>query len=171
MTLLENLSLLAIFLYVGSNWEKWFYAAVKYFENRAIIKSITPTAIKEDRLCKQPHTWLNTRTWTEKGTVDARICRVCGLIDGTNKMATIEAIDQIEENNKIQALEEGVYQDFIDKENKELRAFFAAELKEGLSFDKLAMLHNAGITFGARFNKYKVARLPEMLKELVKSNA
>lgn len=168
---MNTLLIVALSLYLGSKLSEWIGKAIVYFQNREIIKAITPTAIKEDRLCKGPHTWLNTRTWTEKGTVDARICRVCGLIDGTNKMATIEAIDQIEENNKIQALEEGVYQDFIDKENKELRAFFAAELKEGLSFDKLAMLHNAGITFGARFNKYKVARLPEMLKELIKSNA
>ncbi len=158
-------------LWVGINLPNWLAKVIVYFQNRSIIKAITPTDLDEKRLCKAPHVWLNTRAWTEKGTVDSKVCRVCGLIDGTKKMATEAAIDQIEENNKVQAVEEQVYQDFISKENGDLRAFFASELKEGLSFEKLVQLHNAGITFGARYNKYKVTRLPEMLKILEKSDA
>ncbi|CAK9253114.1 unnamed protein product [Sphagnum jensenii] len=37
-----------------------------------------------------------------------------------NKMATPEAIDRIEENNKIRDLESKIYQDFVNQENGDL---------------------------------------------------
>ena len=166
---MSDLFLLAVGVYLGMALPSLITKAMAYFQNRPIMKMITPTKIDQSRLCKGEHTWFSRKTGQEGK--DNKICRVCGLICGTDKMATTEALDQIEENIRFDTLEEQVYQDFVSRENDDLRKYFAEELKAGLDFGKLAKLHNAGITFGIRYNKYKSVHLPPLLKNLEKSNA
>jgi len=169
MNTLDILLIFSIGLYLGNKLPDWIAKAMVWYATRPIIKMITPTKIKQGRLCKGPHNWIAKKLDIQGK--ESNICRVCGLIEGTGRMATAEALDQIEENMRFDALEEQVYQDFVSRENEDIRKYFAAELKGGLDFGKMAKLHNAGITFGVRYNKYKSIHLPPLLKNLEKSNS
>lgn len=144
---------------------------ITYFQNRAIIKAITPIPINPQLLCKGKHSWLIAKTLEEKGYSTAKVCRVCGFIDGVNKMASVEAIDNIEQNNKIQKIEQDIYNEFWKLEDGDIARFFHNEIQNGLEFNKLTRLHEAGMTFGARFHKYKATRAADITKELKKSDA
>jgi hypothetical protein len=156
---------------VGFEGPIWVSILFRKLQNRKIIKEITPTDVDDSRLCKGPHAWIKAHAVADQGPIEVSICQVCGFIPSTNKMASVEAIDRIQENNKIRAVEAKIYKDFVEREDGDIRKYFDSEIKNGVSFEKLAHIHNAGITFGSRYNIYKSARAEDIQKELNKSDA
>lgn len=162
---------LLVGLYLGNKLPYWIADLVTYVQNRQTIRIITPNKVDEKKLCKAPHSWINTSVDTKEGIKEHKICRVCGFISGMNKMAKPEAIDMVEENNKIKEVEARLQKDFLNFEDNEIKKFFDEELKNGLSFEKLMAVHDAGITFSSRFFNYKISKIPEIERELKRGNA
>jgi hypothetical protein len=158
-------------IYLGNKLPFWIGRAVSFFQNRALLDSLVPKEVDPSRLCKGNHSWITARTFTDTGPSQVKVCRVCGLIEGTEKMATAEAIDRIEENNQIRELETRLYKEFSALEDGDIRKYFDKEIKNGLSFDKLAHVHTAGMTFGQRYTLYKASKKDDIEKELTKSNS
>lgn len=147
------------------------YGASNFFKNRSLMKNLVPQKIDKKRLCRGPHPWMKVKTWTEKGPSETQMCRACGLVSGTETMASPEAIDRIEENQKIRDIDAKLYRDFLAKEDEDIKQFFAREIQGGLNFDKLAKIHAAGMTFGQRFTYYKASKVEDIEKELTKSDS
>lgn len=158
-------------IYFGNKLPFWIGRFVTFVQNRTILDNLIPKKIDPTRLCKGNHSWINARTFSESGPAQVKVCRVCGLIEGSDKMATPEAIDQIEENNLMRDLEQRLYKEFSTLENTDIRKYFDKEIKNGLSFEKLASVHAAGMTFGQRYTIFKTAKKGEIEKELFKSNS
>lgn len=158
-------------IYLGNKLPFWIGNAVSYLQSRALINSLVPKQADPEKLCKGTHSWITARTFTDKGPAEVKVCRICGLIEGSDKAATAEAIDRIEENNQIRELEKRLYKEFIAREDEDVRRYFDKEIKNGLSFDKLAHVHNAGMTFGQRYTIFKASKKEDIEKELTKSNS
>lgn len=167
---MDTTLLVILALFIGSKIPDSFYAFVRWYQNRKIWKDITPTDVDQKKLCRV-HNWIDGRTLTENGETITKVCRVCGLIQGTNKMATPAGLDMIEENNRFRQVEEDLYQEFVKNEEVDLKKYLAKDLANGLNFDKVATIHNAGITFAHRFTLYKAAKSKEITALLNKSDA
>lgn len=167
MTLLA----VAIGIAIGLKGPGILARAIYNFQNRRIMKDLVPQKVDPKKLCKAPHSWILATTFTDKGNGSVRICRVCGLVEGSNTAVTEEAIDRIEENNRLRQLEEKVYQEFTSKEDSDVRKYFDKEIKNGLSYEKLAKLHTAGMTFKQRYAMYKSGKKKEIEQELSRSNS
>lgn len=149
----------------------WLSKVYIYFLSKEITKNSIPQKVDDNKMCKTRHDWIEAVTFAGSKTGKTRLCRLCGFIPELNLMASYEAIDRIEENNKIRQLEDNIYKDFINKEDEDIKKFFTKEIENGVSFDKLVQLHSAGITFMQRYGNYKLSRAPEIEKELTKDNA
>lgn len=161
----------ALGLVLGYKSLVWLDDAINYFKTQKILKQITPANVNDKRLCKGPHAWMMAPLWSPQGESQVRVCQVCGFIPEMEKMVKPEAIDRIEENNKIRQMEKKIYRDFLAQEDNDIKKYFDKEIKDGVSFEKLAHVHGAGMTFGARFNIYKSARAGEIEKALSKVDA
>jgi len=150
--------------------EIWFKIRMK-MKLATIVKNMTPQEADESQLCKGPHPWMETTVLTSDGKKKIPVCSACGLISGTNKVASQEAIDRIEEMNRIKEIEQRLYNDFLNEEDNEIKKYFSKELENGLDFDKLVHVHAAGMSFGSRFSIYKAAKAPELEKELNKKDS
>jgi hypothetical protein len=168
---MTGLLLLAGGFILGFLGPVWASDLFRYVQNRQILKDITPADVDERKLCKGPHSWMGATTLTDEGVGSTQVCQVCGFIPSISKMATTEAIDRIEENNRIRAIQSQIYRDFQAQENGDIKNFFAEELKGGLSFEKLAHVHCAGMTFSARFGIYKSSRAEDIEKAITRTNA
>lgn len=140
-------------------------------ELASLKKNIIPKEADPSKLCSGPHPWMETMVMTPDGDKRIPVCSACGLISGTNKVASQEAIDRIEEMNRVREIEQRLYSDFITAEDDEIKKYFSKEIESGLDFDKLAHVHAAGMSFSTRFSIYKAAKTPELEKELNKGNA
>lgn len=160
-----------ISLFVGLYGPIYLSNLFRYVQNRRILKDLTPQKVDDDKLCKGPHSWINATTFTDKGPGSTQVCQLCGFIPSLHLMVTAEAIDRIEENNRIRAIQDKIFSDFQDQEEKEMKAYFDEELKNGVDFEKLVHIHGAGMTFGTRFNIYRSARAEEIEKAITGSNA
>lgn len=150
----------------------WVSDLITYLQNRKVIREITPLPVREDKLCKGPHSWMMAPVFNEKDpNKEVRLCQICGFMPDRQLMATVEAIDRIQENNRVYAMQNRIYKDFLAQENGDIQKYFDAELKNGVSFEKLVHVHGAGATFNARYNMYKSARAGEIAKELSRSDA
>lgn len=163
--------ILIIGIFIGLEGPVWFSSALKYFQNRKILKEVTPTDIKPEKLCEGPHHWISARAYTDKGISLVQVCQLCGFIPSSNKMASPEAIDRIEENNKIGEVEDRIYADFLAKEDGDIKKYFDQEIKNGVNFEKLIHIHSAGMTFGTRYYAYKSTRAEEVKKVLNRNNS
>lgn len=163
--------ILLVGFYLGNKMPFWVPKAISYFRNRHLLNSLIPKAADPDKLCKGTHPWMNARTFTDEGPATVKVCRVCGLIEGSNKQATQDAIDRIEENNRLRDLEDRLYREFASLEDRDVRKYFSEEIKNGLSYQKIAHIHTAGMTFGQRYTIYKASKKEEIEKELTGSNA
>lgn len=123
------------------------------------------------KVCKNPHTWMEIESVSKEGNGKTQICRACGLLGGMDLMFTPEALERIEESNKISEIEAGLYKEFVAKEDSEIKRYFATEIQGGLRFDKLIQVHAAGTSFGTRFSYYKMAKSKDIQSELNKGNA
>lgn len=141
------------------------------FKMRKRIKDATPQTADPAKLCKGPHSWLLASAITKEGPGHVQVCRVCGLISGSDKVASTESIDRIEENIRIRDIEARLLKDFMDTEDGNIKKHFDSEIKSGLNFDKLVQIHTAGMTFSQRFLYYKASKAEEIEKELTKSDA
>lgn len=150
--------------------EVWFRLRVK-MELAALRKNIIPQEADASKLCNGPHPWMETMVMTPDGEKRIPVCSACGLISGTNKVASQEAIDKIEEMNRVREIEQRLYSEFLNAEDDEIKKYFSKEIESGLDFDKLAHVHAAGMSFSSRFSIYRAAKTPELEKELNKSNA
>lgn len=170
---MHTLAILAIGLLVGSEGKNWLSTFITYFQNRKLLREITPTAIKKNRLCKVQHSWIATPHFdgTSNEAKMVALCQVCGLIPSMGKMAPIAAIDRVLDNKLIQETEAKIYRDFIAKEDEDIKKYFSTELQNGVSFDKLTALHGAGMTFGSRFRLFKSSKADEITKSLNRINA
>ena len=166
-----NILALAVGIFVGLYGPVWISNAFRYIQNRQILKDISPREVDETRLCKGPHSWIGARAFTENGFENVQVCQVCGFIPTLNKMATPEAIDRIEENNRIHGIQSKIFTDFQAREDEDIKKYFDEEIKNGVSFEKLSHIHSAGMTFGARFNIYRAGRAEEIDKVINKSDA
>jgi hypothetical protein len=162
---------LLIGLVVGFYGPVWLSDLFRYLQNRQILKDITPQEVNESRLCKGPHSWIGAQAFTDHGRETVQVCQVCGFMPSLKKMATTEAIDRIEENNRIREIQGKIFTDFQTQEDTEIKRYFDEEIKNGVSFDKLAHVHNAGMTFGARYNLYKASRAEEIDKAINRNDA
>jgi hypothetical protein len=162
---------LVVGIFVGLYGPVWISDLFRYLQNRQILKDITPQDTDETRLCKGPHSWIGAQAFTDNGRETVQVCQVCGFIPSLDKMATPEAIDRIEENNRIRDIQGKIFTDFQTREDDDIKKYFDEEIKNGVSFEKLAHIHSAGMTFGARFNMYKAGRADEIEKVINKSNA
>jgi len=142
-----------------------------YLQTRQLVKDSTPQNVDESKLCKTPHSWIKAKTFTDKGIGSVDVCQVCGFIPSLDKMATPDAIDSIEESNRIDEIQGKIYRDFQTQEDNDIKKYFEEEIKNGVSFEKLAHVHAAGLTFGARFSNYRASRAEEVQKALSRSNA
>lgn len=161
-------------LYLGARLPFWIGQFLNYVEKRKIIKSSTPTPIKEGEKCRVPHSFLTIKGDKELGISEAKVCRGCGWIKGTGMKASFEAVDSIDEVNKLDEIEEGLYKAFLTLEDKDIIRYFSKEIEGGLSFEKLTRLHEAGSTFHKRYAKYKTSKMTEIKKKLAeetRSNA
>jgi hypothetical protein len=165
------LLILAIGIYVGFMGPVHLSNLLSWYEKRQILRDIMPHEVDEKRLCRGPHGWMSARTYTDAGPGKTQVCQVCGFIPSINKMATEEALDRIEENNKIYAMEDRIYRDFQKQEDGDIKKYFDEEITHGVSFEKLTHLHGAGMTFGARFKIYKSARATEIEEALKRNNS
>lgn len=138
---------------------------------RRAIKFASLQVADSEKLCKGPHSWIFAQIGTAEGPAQVRVCRACGFIGGSNRVASPEAIDRIEENNKIRELEVRLYNEFLEQEDAEIKKYFDEEISKGVNFDKLLHVHNAGITFNQRYAMYKASKAVDIEKELTKSNA
>lgn len=162
---------LSLGLVIGFFGPEIYYRLKNAILIRKLTKTVLPSTIDEKRMCKGPHSWMPTPTITAQGQGTADVCRLCGFISGTDKMASLEMLDRIEENNRIRETEEKLFNSFSAQEDEEIKAFFSEELKTGISFDKLLKLHSAGMTFHERFFIYKASRAGELEKEINRGNA
>ena len=164
-------AMLILGIIIGFWGPVWASNLVTYFENKKVIDEITPLSLDETKLCKGPHAWIPTKSLTDRGYENIQVCQVCGFLPSMGKMAKPEAIDRIEENNKIRAIQEMIYRDFVIREDDDMKKYFDEEIKNGVDFEKLAHIHTAGMTFNARLNAYKASRMSEVEKVLSKGNA
>lgn len=141
------------------------------FKAKRMVQSIIPQVADPKKLCKTPHSWIMAPTITKEGQGFVQVCRVCGFISGSDKVASMDSIDRIEENNRIREIESRLLKDFLTQEDDQMKKYFDLEIKGGLNFDKLAHIHGAGMTFNQRFLVYKASRAEEIEKELTKSDA
>jgi hypothetical protein len=162
---------IAIGLLVGLFGPALAFNIYTYFQVRKLRKTVIPSKVDMHKLCKGAHSWIKTVVLTDEGQVDKQLCRICGFVSGTDLMASQEAIDRIEDQNLMREVEAGLYNDFLGKENVQIQEFFGNEIKGGLDASKLGKVHTAGMTFGARFSIYKVAKEEEKRKELTKGNS
>lgn len=166
----QFLTYLLIFLF-GLLLPDGIFLAKNYFMLRKIKNTVIPKRAKPDQLCRGPHSWLKVEEPTPKGVQTAQVCRICGLISGTNLVASQEAIDEIEEDNKHRDIEGKLYDEFLKREDDEIRHFFSKEIEGGVDFGKLAKVHAAGITFYDRFSLFKSIKNKEIQKELRKTDS
>ncbi len=162
---------LVLGMYVGNKLPFWIAKLNSYLDRRYILKRMMPKKLDPSKMCHGPHWWLDASIYTEDGDKEAKICSACGFIQGTRTAATPEAIDRIEENIRYKAIEDKIYQEFSDKEDNDIKKFFDNELSNGMSFEKLVRLHNAGISFNRRYIEYRSSKSQEVRKELAKSNS
>lgn len=163
--------ILAAGVFLGLYGPIWASNLITYLQNRQILKDVTPRDVDDAKLCKGAHSWINAQTFTDTGAGSIQVCQVCGFIPTINKMASTEAIDSIEEHNRLTAVQSKIYTDFQVQEDGDIRKYFDEEIKNGVSFEKLAHVHLAGMTFGARFNIYRASRAEEIQKAVTGSNA
>lgn len=145
-----------------------------FLEERKVkkaMKSMMPQVADPKKLCKGPHSWILARTLTKDGPGSTQVCRICGFISGSNKVASMESIDRIEERNRIMEIEARLLRDFLTKEDDQMKKYFDSEIKGGLDFEKITHIHSAGMTFSQRFLVYKASKAEEIEKELTKSDA
>lgn len=145
--------------------------AMLYFFDRKILSRMVPGKIDPKKLCKGPHSWLVARALTQDGLGETQVCRMCGLVSGSDRMASLEVVDTIEENNRTRKIEAKLVDEFLAKEDKEIGAYFAEELNSGLSFEKLTRIHAAGMTFTKRYAEYKVSAIGNAEKEFNKHDS
>lgn len=165
-----NLALVVVGVVLGFEGPFWASILFSYVQNRKIIKEITPKAVDTKKLCKT-HSWINARSVSDRGLGSEQVCQICGFIPSINMMASPEAIDRIEEVNRIRTVQERIYSDFLAQENGDIKRYFDEEIKQGISFEKLVDIHTAGATFNARFNIYKTTRAGEIEKALMRNDA
>lgn len=144
---------------------------VKNHKIKKEAESVLPQDADPSKLCKGPHSWITARTLTKEGSGTTQVCRVCGFISGSGKVASMESVDRIEESNKIREIETRLLKEFLDQEDDQMKKFFDSEIKGGLSFNKIAQIHSAGMTFEYRFMAYKASKADEIEKELTRSDA
>jgi hypothetical protein len=169
--LMYYLSILVVGIFAGLYGPVWLGRFLGYMENRQILKDIMPQEVSEEKLCRGSHSWINAQTLTHEGRGSIQVCQVCGFIPSIDKMATPEAIDSIEEHNRLSAIQGKIYTDFQAQEDGDIKKYFAEEIKNGVSFEKLAHVHAAGLTFGARYAIYRASRAEEIKKAVTGSNA
>jgi hypothetical protein len=162
---------LLIALYVGNKLPFWIAKVVTFFQRRAILNPMLPKKLNPKKLCSGSHNWLPANIYTDQGSKEIKVCNICGFIMGTETVATPEAIDIIEENLRHKEIEDRIYMEFSTREDSDIRKFFSEEIKNGLSFEKLQKLHNAGITYNHRYVVFRSAKNKEVQLELAKSNA
>jgi len=142
-----------------------------FLMHRDMKRLMVPSKVQKSKLCKGPHSWMETAIADKEGQPkNVQVCRICGFISGTDVMASQEAIDRIEETKKLMEIDEKLVKEFLEKEDEEIRKFFVEELKAGLSFEKIARIHEAGITFNKRFALFRLSREPEVVKEVMRAN-
>lgn len=163
--------LLVAGIFVGLFGPIWIGRFLEFLQERKILKEVMPQDVNEKNLCKGPHSWINAQTLTHEGEGSIQVCQLCGFIPSINKMASPEAIDSIEEHNRLTAIQGKIYTDFQVQEDNGIKKYFEEEIKNGVSFEKLAHVHAAGMTFGARYGIYRASRAEEIKKAVTGSNA
>lgn len=131
-------------------------------EMRKVRKAIVLGNVDKKKLCKGMHSWIDAKMAGGQGVAPVKVCQMCGFISGTNKMATQDMIDRVEEQNRLFEIEEKLLEEFMKFEEKQVQAFFHEELKNGFNFDKLIQLHAAGQTFNERFMIFKEHKTQEI---------
>lgn len=144
---------------------------MEYYKARKFRNAHMPRKAESDKLCRGPHSWITAEANTNSGISDVKVCRACGFVSGTELMVSPDAIDRIEENNKIREIEGKLYKEFLNKEDNDIKKYFGEEIKNGVNFEKLTVLHAAGMTFGQRYTIYRTAKAEEIQEELTKDNA
>jgi len=159
-----------ISLYVGYQFPIWKSAFLYFLEKRKMSK-FAPSKVDQNKMCKAPHTWIDMPAISDKGNITIKVCRLCGFVSGSDQMLPPDTLDQIEEDNKIRAIEARLDKEFIDKEEADVRKLLETELQNGLNYEKIVTIHAAGQTFNQRCAMYKASKSEEISKELMKVNA
>lgn len=155
MTSLFGVLLGLIGMVVGLRLVDWITNIVRWAEKRAIYREITPDEVSEERLCKDPHNWMEIKTSDEYGNHGLlNICKACGFMPSRNAMATPAMLERIEHNKKLFAFEQKLEQAFIDGENALLDHFLK---QEKVTLENLVEVYNAGKTSSRRFVIFKIA--------------
>lgn len=147
VTLLAGMVIGAVLLIVISNISH-------HLRSLKNSNGMTLGPVKDKLLCKQPHSWMKVYLLGFGKNGNVNMCRICGYIAGSKMMASQEMIDRLEDLEQKQKVEDELFGEFVAQENKELQAWFDAEIKGGVDLNKLVDLHNAGQTFQQRFQAY-----------------
>lgn len=171
------MNILSIIAYMIMGWillnivSTLLFVGLESLKSKKLLKSITPQIADPEKLCRGPHSWIVAKTLTKDGSGTTQICRVCGFISGSNKVASMESIDRIEESNRIREIESKLLKEFLGQEDNSIKKYFDSEIKGGLDFDKLTHIHAAGMTFNQRYSIYKASKAEEIEKQLTRSDA
>ena len=144
------------FFILGRYLPYWLGHLVHTIRTERILSKLLPREVDECRLCSEPHQWISvTSDIDENGEFKfTNICKNCGFIPKLNLMATKEGLEQIENNKKLREQDEKIRDEFIKKEEEEIRNYFTEELKNGMDFQKLTQLYLAGSTVKERMVKF-----------------
>lgn len=147
--------------------KQFFYVLVL----RKLKKKILPLKADKKITCKTTHSWMEAAVLNGEGYDIRKICKVCGLVEGTDLAMPLETVDILEEELQVKLIEEGLYKEFLQKEDEGIKKFFKKEIDAGLDLQRLLRIHAAGMTFMNRFENFKALKENSIKEQLYRSNA
>jgi hypothetical protein len=164
MTLALVLTALGVGLFIGFKLPYWYALAAYNSEKNKALKNVVPNPVDEDKLCQGPHAWIEATVNEGTRYTLINVCEKCGFIPSKNLMATQEGIKRVKEHKKRIEQELAFENEFLLSQQKEYEAFFADEIKNGLSLDKLFKVYEDGQTAYQRYVMFKLAKLESQEK-------
>lgn len=154
-------------MYLGLALPYYINAAFVWFEKRKSLKGMFPTTIDQNRLCSSRHEWIDViGVDNEKDYTTQQVCTKCGFLPSRDLMVSELGLKKLLEHRYIQHLEQTIEQEFLLKEEYDIKKIFEKEMENGLGMDKLILLYNAGQTCKKRLVIFKIARAEEKRRQL-----
>jgi hypothetical protein len=126
------------------------------------MRSLIPTMIDEDKLCKGPHEWEEAKSLLADGSLGSTsMCTSCGFIPSKNLMASKISMERVKEGNKARAIELKIETEFEELEQSYLKERLDELIKEP-TFEKLRAVYLSGLSAPRRFQYHKLTKMFDM---------
>jgi hypothetical protein len=166
-----SLYICAMCVFLGVLIREIYPHIVLRFQLRKSFKKFGVQKVDYSKLCGGDHRWLYTKTTGKESIEKQDVCIICGLLSDRSGMVTSEALDKLEEDNRVAEIYSGIKNSFQHREMLSVMSFFDKEIKGGLVPEKLFKVYDAGVSSSQRYQRYLLEHQDKIDKDTKRGNA